>query len=126
MDPPFTLPFDVFWSWLVSHPNCILRAGTPDAVLYDDEDLHWHFASESGGGLVVQVLRGKRFMGEILVDPEPITYVQAVPVDRDDEHLFELISEGEVDRLAAYFFVLAHGYEDGGEAESVFSPGRVH
>ena len=36
MEPPFTLPFEKFWNWLVTHPNCILRAGTPEAVLYDD------------------------------------------------------------------------------------------
>ena len=29
MDDPTTLPFESFWTWLSSHPNCILRAGTP-------------------------------------------------------------------------------------------------
>ncbi len=41
-----TLAFDEFWRWLVLHPNCIVRAGTADSVLYDDDDLHWHFANE--------------------------------------------------------------------------------
>ena len=40
-----------FWNWLAAHPNCILRAGTPEAVLYDDEEFHWHFAAEGGGTL---------------------------------------------------------------------------
>ena len=124
MEPPFTLPFETFWNWLVTHPNCILRAGTPEAVLYDDEDLHWHFAAEGGSTLVVQVLRGKRFVGELLVDPEPVTYVQAVPGDREDEHTFELIAEGETDRVAAYFFVLVHGYED--QEPASFTATRVH
>ncbi len=122
METPFTLPFEAFWNWVVTHPNCILRAGTPEAVLYDDEDLHWHFAAEGGSTLLVQVLRGKRLMGELLVDSEQTTYVQAVQGQHDDEHLFELITETEKDRIVGCFFVLTHGYED----ESTISPGRVH
>ncbi|HEX9735568.1 MAG TPA: hypothetical protein VGG06_26680 [Thermoanaerobaculia bacterium] len=121
MEPPFTLPFDSFWQWLVSHPNCILRAGTPEAVLYDDDDLHWHFASYDGGTFGVQVLRGKRYAGEIYLDPEQVAYVQGVPGEADGEHEFELISETETDRTVVYFFVLAHGYEDDTEPS-----GRVH
>ena len=126
MDPPFTLPFESFWTWLISHPNCIIRAGTPEAVLYDDDDLHWHFATEGETTLLVQVLRGKRLVGELLLEPEPITYVQGVQGQRDDEHVFELISESEKDRVVSYFFVLAHSYEDEAEAEAEFTPGRVH
>ncbi len=109
MDPPFTLPFETFWNWVVTHPNCILRAGTPEAVLYDDDDLHWHFASEGETTLLVQVLRGKRLIGELLMEPEPVTYVQGVQGQREGEHVFELIVESEKDRVVAYFFVLAHG-----------------
>ena len=39
-----TLSFDEFWEWLMGHPNCILRAGTPDTILFDDEDFYWHLA----------------------------------------------------------------------------------
>src|SRR5207237_2834510 len=70
------LPFDKFWKWLQGHPNCILSAGTPEAVLYDDDDCHWHFASEEDGTLLVQVLRGKALVGEIAIVPRNITYVQ--------------------------------------------------
>ncbi len=122
MDPPFTLPFDTFWNWLMTHPHCILRAGTPETALYDDEDFHWHFATEAGSTLLVQVLRGKRLIGELLIDPEHITYVQGVASEREEEHIFELIAEGESDRVAGYFFVLVHGYED----EVPFTPARVH
>ncbi len=126
MDPPFTLPFETFWNWVITHPNCILRAGTPEAVIYDDEDLHWHFAGEGPTTLLVQVLRGKRLVGELLMEPEQVTYVQGVHGQREDEHVFELIVESEKDRVVAYFFVLAHGYEDEAEADPPFSPGRVH
>jgi hypothetical protein len=119
---PMTLTFEAFWSWLLQHPNCLLRAGTPETVVYDDDDLHWLFASE-GRFLVVQVLRGKRLMGEILVDPEPVSYVEGQTGDQEGEFIFELISESEKDRMATYFFVMAHGFED---EEEGHSPARVH
>lgn len=122
MDEPFTMPFTRFWDWLCSHPNCIVRAGTPEAVLYDDDDLHWHFATEDSSTLLVQVLRGKRLVGELFIEPEPISYVEAVPAERDDEFTFELVSEADAERFAPYFFVLTHGYD----GEGSFSPGRVH
>lgn len=106
-----TLPFETFWNWLVRHPNCILRAGTLDALLFDDEDLHWHFASD-GPALFVQLIRGKRMMGELVIDPERVTYVQGFTEERENEFAFELISEGETERVAAYFFVLTHGYDE--------------
>ena len=106
-----TISFESFWSWLVQHPNCIVRAGTPDAVLLDDEDLHWHFASD-GPILFVQVIRGKRLMGELILEPERIAYVQALTEEGEGEHGFELISESERERVAAYFFVLSHGFEE--------------
>lgn len=123
MEQTITMPFDEFWSWLLAHPNCILRAGTPDSVLYDDEDLHWHLTTEDSNTLLVQVLRGKRLLGELLVDPEQISYVQIAPPERPDEHLFELMVENEQERFAAYHFVLLHGVD---EQDGSFSPGRVH
>jgi len=122
IDDQPTLPFEVFWPWLMGHPNCILRAGTPEAVIYDDEDLHWHFASEEPDTLVVQVLRGKLLVGELLLSPEQITFVQGGHGDREHEFVFELITETETESYPAYFFVLIHGFDEEGE----FSPSRVH
>ena len=93
-----------------------------NAVLYDDDDLHWHFASEPDGTLLVQVLRGKLLLGELFIKSEEIRYVQAVAGESNDENLFELVIESDLGQSPSYFFVLAHGYEE----ESVFSPGRVH
>ena len=107
-----TLSFQIFWDWLLAHPNCILRAGTPDSILYDDEDLHWHFAAEGAETLVVQVIRGKRLMGELLIQPERVAYVQGLEGDQEAEHIFELISETASERIAAYFFVLTHGFDE--------------
>ena len=122
MDAPFTLDFETFWNWLETHPNCIVRGGTADAVIFDDEDLHWHFAREREGVRLVQVIRGKRLVGELFVDPERVAYAQAVSSESQEEHSFELISETETEHVIAYFFVLAHGYEE----ERSLGPGRVH
>lgn len=122
MEAPFTMTFDAFWRWINAHPNCILRAGTMNAVLYDDEDLHWHFASEPDGTLLVQVLRGKLLLGELFIKSEEIRYVQAVAGESNEENLFELVVESDLGQSPSYFFVLTHGYEE----EKAFSPGRVH
>jgi hypothetical protein len=123
MERPFTMPLDRFWAWLSSHPNCIVRAGTPEAVIYDDDDLHWTFASEAPQTLVAQVLRGKRLVGEVLIDPEQVSFVEALPQENPDEHVFELVSESEDDRFAAWFFVLVHGLDDD---DAEVAAGRVH
>ena len=122
MEPPFSLSFEDFWRWISGHPNCILRAGTPEAVIYDDEDLHWRFAAEDEETLLVQLIRGKRLLGELSIRPDQISFVQAVPQEREDEHVFELISDAGNRPFAAYFFVMIHGYDE----DTTFSPARVH
>jgi hypothetical protein len=124
IDDPLTLSFEPFWSWLAGHPNCILRAGTPEAVLYDDDDLHWHFANEGPGVHLVQVLRGKRLVGELVVEPEGVSYVQGSAGEEEGEFVFELIAENESEQVASWFFVLSHGYE--AEQGATSSHGRVH
>lgn len=106
-----TLSFDEFWDWLSRHPNCILRAGTHDAVLYDDEDYHWHFAVESPDTPLVQVIRGKRLVSEILVARDRIAYVQGSVGEVEGEHHFDLVIEDESGQTTAYFFVLTHAYD---------------
>ena len=105
----YTLPFQKFWQWLQSHPNCIVRAGTPEVVLFDDDDLHWHFGHEEDGTLLVQVLRGKKLLGEMVIAPGDVTYVQAEPAE-GDEFRFELLGEGG--DVGTYHFVLSHGYDE--------------
>lgn len=112
-----TLPLDAFWDWLSRHCNCILRAGTADAILCDDEDLHWYVGAD-GQRLFAQVIRGKRLMGEMALDPERISYVEALPEERG-EFVFELIDEGEMERSAPYYFVMAHAFDDETEGADV-------
>jgi hypothetical protein len=106
-----TLSFETFLRWLNAHVNCILRAGTPEAVLFDHEDFHWTVTDEDEHTKVVQVARGKELVGELVVFPAEITYVQAEPAETEGEFLFECVVEGENAREVAYHFVMAHEYE---------------
>ncbi len=103
------MPFDKFWSWLQNHPNCILNAGTPEAVLYDAEDLHWHFGTEDGT-LLVQVMRGKMLVGEILIDPQSITYVQSEKRG-EEEYVFDCVAETDTEPMVTYYFTLSHDFD---------------
>jgi hypothetical protein len=119
---PNVMPFEKFWKWLQGHPNCILSAGTPEAVLYDDEELHWHFGAEEDGVLLVQVVRGKALLGEIAISPETISYVQSESKG-EEEYVFECVAETDTEPVAAYHFTLSHDYN----AEETVKQGRwVH
>jgi len=123
MTAPYTLPFKLFWQWLLLHPNCIMRAGTPEATLYDHEDLHWQLLPEEEEGFVIQLVRGKRLMGELFLEPEQVSFVQVVGPNEHDEHLFELVSEAEQERYVVCYFALIHGFDvEDGE----LPPGKVH
>jgi hypothetical protein len=103
-----TLSFEDFWAWLQEHPNCLVRVGTPDLSLFDDDDLHWYIGPDRGA-LVVQAIRGKRLLGELVLDGEQVSYVQEAGEEAEGEHLFEAIAESASDRVACYHFVLTHG-----------------
>jgi len=102
-----TLSFEDFWAWLQEHPNCLIRVGTPEVSLFDDDDLHWYIGPDRGA-LVVQAIRGKRLVGELLLDGERVSYVQEAGEEDEDEHLFEAIAETASERVALYHFVLTH------------------
>ena len=84
------IPFEKFWKWLQGHPNCILSAGTGDVLIHDCEDFHWHFAQEETGDLVVEVIRGKQLVSEMVIVPREISCVQVEP-KAEEEFLFECI-----------------------------------
>ncbi|MFS1524915.1 hypothetical protein ACL7TT_12510 [Microbulbifer sp. 2304DJ12-6] len=68
------IPFKVFWLWLTKHPDCIIRAGCADSVVYDD--YHWCFTEEDACTLLVQVIRGKRPVAELFIEPAHIALVR--------------------------------------------------
>lgn len=106
-----TLTLEVFWQWASAHYNCIVRAGSESAVLYDQPYLHWHLTVESEGTLVAQLVRGKDLIGELVLDPRGVLYVEARP-DEDEQVLFEVIVETDGEAVPMYHFLMAHGYED--------------
>ncbi len=109
-----TLAFDRFWRWLKRHPNCILRAGTSDAYLYDQEDLHWHLEEDEDRTPTIQVLAGKQLLGEIVIEAREVMFVQAMPDPDGDQgqFLFELVGGSGEEPYAAYHVVVAHGFDE--------------
>jgi len=109
---PISLPFDKFWAWVSAHPNCIVRAGTPDVLLFDHDDFHWHLAAEDERTHVVQLARGKELVGELVMLVEDIAYVNCEMAE-NDEFICECVVENESRRDIAYHFVMSHGYDEG-------------
>jgi hypothetical protein len=107
--PLVTHPFQSFWGWLQLHMNCILRAGTPTAVVFDDDDLHWHFGVEDEETYLVQVIRGKRILAEMILNPSEIAYVQGRP-ESEEEYLFELIPPTP-EAEPVFYFLMTHPFE---------------
>ncbi len=106
-----SIPFQEFWPWLTEHPNCIVRAGTTDAVVYDDDDYHWRFGEEDVRTLLVQVMRGKRPVAELFIEPEHVTSVQITPGEKG-EYNFDLVAEVQGQPQVVYYFVLTHAFEE--------------
>lgn len=110
MSDQVVLSFEELWQYLQYHANCIVSAGTADTVIYDHEDYHWHFAKEGKDTLLVQVIRGKHMVGEMLVSGTMVTFVQGVDKEGGD-FLYECYVEGPEGPVAAYYFTLSHAHE---------------
>jgi hypothetical protein len=109
-----TLSFERFWRWLKRHANCIVRAGTPDSYLYDHEDLHWHLDEDEERTPMIQLLRGKQLLGEVVIELRDVVFVQSLP-DPDGEagqFVFELVGGGGDEPYALYHVVVAHGFDE--------------
>ena len=106
-----TIPFEKFWAWLQAHANCILRAGTPDTLLFDHDDYHWHLGAEDEVTLIVQLVRGKDLVGELLMAAAEIAYVH-LEATATEEYIFECVVENATGHEIAYHFVMAHDFEE--------------
>jgi hypothetical protein len=108
------LTFEKFWRWLAEHPGCLLRAGAVDATLFDLPELHWELFEEEDGTPVIQLLRGKTLVGELLIERTEIFNVQGSP-DLDEAHkgywIFELLTGAKEEPHVAYHFLMSHGVE---------------
>ncbi|MBB5209929.1 hypothetical protein [Microbulbifer hydrolyticus] len=120
-----TLALQEFWPWLADHCNCILRAGTPDSILYDDDDFHWRFTQEDARTLLVQLVRGKRLIGEVFVEPEMVSSVRMTPGEKD-EVIFDLMAEADGQEQVLYYFVMAHGFDESEPDVTTVRHGRLH
>nr|WP_010132971.1 hypothetical protein [Microbulbifer agarilyticus] len=120
-----SLALQDFWPWLSDHCNCILRAGTPDVILYDHDDFHWRFTQENPRTLLVQLVRGKRLIGEVFIEPDLVSEVRMTPGDKD-EVIFDLMAEADGEEQVMYYFVMAHGYDGHAQPEPTVRHGRLH
>jgi len=108
-----TLSFDQFWSWVRAHRNCIARVGTPYSILLDHDDFHWDIVTEADGTEILQLVRGKELVGEIVILHEEIAYVQcSQSPGGSEDSLFECIIESPQGREVVYHFMMTHEYED--------------
>lgn len=127
-----TLKFDRFWKWLREHPNCILRAGTEEIWLFDQEELHWHLEEDAHRNPVVQLISGKRVFAELVMDVRDVLFVQATHAgaglqgelqNGEQATLFEVVTSTEGEGFAPYHFLLAHPFE---EAQQTHATGLKH
>ena len=108
------LTFERFWRWLTEHPNCVIRAGTGEATLFDFDDYHWDFQDEEDGHAVVGLVRGKNLVGELLIDKSQVLFVQASPdveTPQAGHGLFEVIGGSKEEPFGVAWFVVSHGIE---------------
>lgn len=119
------LTLERFWKWLQEHPNCLLRAGTPECFLYDHDALHWTLDEDPDHNLLIQLTLGKQVVGELIVEAQEVLFVQASP-DPDAEEpgrfLFELVGGSREEPFPLCHFLVAHGLD----AESIHQGALKH
>lgn len=105
-----SLSFEEFWSWLIAHKNCILRAGTPYCALMDHDDFHWDVVNDDDMR-VVQLVRAKEPVGEIIILSNEISCV-VCPTEETEETLFECVIETPNANEVLYYFLMSHSFEE--------------
>ena len=105
-----TMTFDEFWEFLQGHFNCVLRAGTHDMAVFDDDSVHWRFLNFETDSFLIQVGRGKLAVAEFVVHPSRVTYVQVSELG-PEEFLYELVYDDDGMIEVVYFFVLTHDFD---------------
>jgi hypothetical protein len=116
------LTFDTFWRWVQDHRNCVLRVGSNDVMLMDNEMVHWDFFEEDDGRAVVQAILGKSLVGEVVIERSEVLFVQASPeVDPAGSQAwnFELIGGNKEENFPLFSFLVSHGIEGGAGGHQV-------
>ncbi len=119
-----TLEFERFWRWLKRHANCIVRAGTVDTFLHDQEAFHWNLEEDAERNPVVQLVWGKLLVAEMVLDVRDALYVEATPDvpeegeppqrGEEGQFVFEVVGGSREEPYAVYHFVTAHGLDEEG------------
>ena len=112
--PAAPLTFDRFWRWLMDHPNCIVRVGSPDSTLLDHDDFHWDFLEEDDGNAVVQLVKGKALVGELIINRREVLFVQStLDVEQAAQGfwMFELIGGPKDESYPLATVLMSHGME---------------
>ncbi|MBL8956756.1 MAG: serine/threonine protein kinase [Myxococcaceae bacterium] len=113
-ETPAPLTFDRFWRWLLDHPNCVIRAGSDDCTLIDHEDFHWDFLEEEEGDVVIQLVKGKALVAELILARRDVLFVQAsldVENASSGYWLFELIGGPKEETFTVAHVLMSHGIE---------------
>jgi len=111
--------FGEFWSWILRHPNCILRAGTPEIMIYDDLDFHWLLGRDEREVPNIQLYHGKRPMADFFLVEEAVDWVRGFPSDLEGEYIFELVHQEDGNSFVSYFFVMSHGMDEDENGDKV-------
>ena len=110
--PPLT--FERFGRWLLDHPTCVVRAGSEQCLLLDHDDFHWDFLEEEDGHVIVQLVKGKALVAELIISRRDVQFVQA-SIDPENATagywLFELIGGPKEDAFTVAHVLMSHGME---------------
>ena len=82
-------------------------------MLFDHDDFHWALMEEDRQH-VVQVLKGKSLVGELVMAGREVTEVSVAPdpdTGTQGHFLVELLGGPKEDPQVLYHFVMAHGIE---------------
>jgi hypothetical protein len=110
------LTFPGFWEFLKDHANCVLGASWGPGALFDEDSLHWVLFDREDHHAVLQLIRGKNLVGELVIDPQEIDEVEISPDPENPQsghYLAELLSSAARGREPLGHVLLAHGVEDG-------------
>ena len=113
--PERHLGMEAFWEWLQGHPNCILRCGSAETTLFDHDDFHWLFFDEEDRRGIIQMLKGKDLVGEIVIPRRQVRDVRmAVDLESgtDGHWMAELLGGSEAEPEVLFHVLLSHGFEE--------------
>lgn len=108
-----TLTYRAFVEWLQEHTNCILAAAWGEATIFDHADLHWELYEEEDRRLVVQSVKGKALIGELVIEGREVHDVTLAPDPealQQGHFLAELHADAARSAVLGHF-VMSHGME---------------